>query len=194
MAPIGTTWSMNRDLGNSGCGLAAAIVGLPLEYRHGVSPVAPPGSFAEALLARAARVGADPADDEDTRSSKGLLVLISLLILPLSALWGLLYLAFGSPLGYVPFIYFAILAGAIAVFSRNGDFSMLLRVNQLDILLATTLSMIPLGGFVDAGGIGLWGVLAPLGALVFSDVRSAVRWFVAWLLLFLGCGVAGVIL
>jgi guanylate cyclase len=71
---------------------------------------------------------------------------------------------------------------------------MLLRVNQLDILLATTLSMIPLGGFLGAGGVGLWGVLAPLGALVFSDVRSAIRWFVAWLVIFLGAGTAGVIL
>jgi hypothetical protein len=59
--------------------------------------------------------------------------------------WALLYLAFGSPVGWVPLVYFAILAGALAVFSRTHDFPMLLRVNQLDILLAPTLSMIPLG-------------------------------------------------
>jgi guanylate cyclase len=159
-----------------------------------VNSVARPGPLAEALLARAARLGADPADDEDTRSSKGLLVLVSLLVLPVSVLWGALYLAFGSPVGFVPFIAFAILAAAIAVYARTRDFPMLLRVNQLDILLATTLSMIPLGGFLGAGGVGLWGVLAPLGALVFSDVRSAIRWFVAWLVIFLGAGTAGVIL
>ena len=159
-----------------------------------MNPVAPPGSFAEALLARAARVGADPADDEDTRSSKGLLVLISLLILPISVLWGALYLAFESPVGFVPLLYFAILAGAILVFSRTGNFPMLLRVNQLDILLAPTLSMIPLGGFLGAGGVGIWGVLAPLGALVFSDVRAGIRWFVAWLVMFMGSGTVGVIL
>jgi guanylate cyclase len=159
-----------------------------------VNSVARPGPLAEALLAGAARLGADPADDEDTRSSKGLLVLVSLLVLPVSVLWGALYLAFGSPVGFVPFIAFAILAAAIAVYARTRDFPMLLRVNQLDILLATTLSMIPLGGFLGAGGVGLWGVLAPLGALVFSDVRSAIRWFVAWLVIFLGAGTAGVIL
>ena len=109
-------------------------------------------------------------------------------------MWGVLYLAFGSPVGFVPLLYFAILAGAIAVFSRTRNFPMLLRVNQLDILLAPTLSMIPLGGFLGAGGVGLWGVLAPLGALVFSDVRAAIRWFVAWLVIFLGSGTAGVIL
>ena len=54
--------------------------------------------------------------------------------------------------------------------------------------------MIPLGGFLDAGGVGLWGILAPLGALVFSDVRSAVRWYVAWVVVFLGSGIAGELL
>ena len=39
--------------------------------------------------------------------------------------------------------------------------------------------------------LGLWGILAPLGALVFSEVRSAARWYVAWLVVFLGSGIAG---
>jgi adenylate cyclase len=51
--------------------------------------------------------------------------------------------------------------------------------------------MIPLGGFLDSGGVGLWGILAPLGALVFSDVRTAARWYVAYLVVFLGSGLAG---
>jgi hypothetical protein len=39
-------------------------------------------------------VGADPHDDEDLRARKALLILISVLILPVAALWGALYLAF----------------------------------------------------------------------------------------------------
>ena len=146
------------------------------------------------LTERLAHVGADPSDDEDLRARKALLVLISVLILPVSALWGTLYLAFGSPVGIVPLVYFGILLGAIAVFSRTRDFPWLLRVGQVDILLAPTLSMIPLGGFLDSGGVGLWGILAPLGALVFSDVRSAARWFAAWVVVFLGSGIAGEII
>jgi guanylate cyclase len=143
------------------------------------------------VTARLTLVGADPNDDEDLRARKGLLVLISVLILPVAALWGTLYLAFGSPVGVVPLVYFGILLGAIGVFSRTRDFPWLLRVGQVDILLAPTLSMIPLGGFLDAGGVGLWGILAPLGALVFSDVRSAARWYVAWVVVFLGSGIVG---
>jgi guanylate cyclase len=142
-------------------------------------------------MGRLALVGADPGDDEDLRARKALLVLISVLILPVAALWGALYLAFGSPVGVVPLVYFGVLLGAIVVFSRTRDFPRLLRVGQVDILLAPTLSMIPLGGFLDSGGVGLWGILAPLGALVFSDVRSAVRWYVAFLVVFIGSGLAG---
>ncbi len=143
------------------------------------------------LTARLALVGADPRDDEDLRARKALLVLISVLILPVAALWGILYLAFGSPVGLVPLVYFGVLLGAILVFSRTRDFPWLLRVGQIDILFAPTLSMIPLGGFLHAGGVGLWGILAPLGALVFSEVRSAVRWYVAFVVVFLGSGLAG---
>src|SRR5216110_2290328 len=96
---------------------------------------------AEHVTGRLTLVGADPQDDEDLRARKALLVLISVLILPVAALWGALYLAFGSPVGLVPLVYFGILFGAIAVFSRTRDFSTLLLVGQLDILLAPTLSM-----------------------------------------------------
>jgi adenylate cyclase len=146
---------------------------------------------AERVAARLARVGADPHDDEDLAARKALLVLISALILPVAALWGASYLALGSPVGVVPFVYFGILVSAIVVFSRTRDFPRLLRVSQADILLAPTLSMIPLGGFLNSGGVGLWGILAPLAALVFGDVRSACRWYVAYLIAFLGSGIAG---
>jgi guanylate cyclase len=146
------------------------------------------------VLARLAQIGADPQDDDDTRAGKALLVLISVLILPVALLWSILYLAFGSPVGWVPLGYFATLLAAIVVFSRTRDFGQLLRVNQVAILFAPTLSMIPLGGFLDAGGVGLWGIFAPFGALVFTDVRAATRWFAAWAVVFLGSGLAGELL
>ena len=156
--------------------------------------LASPG-FAETIVGRLAgrlaAIGADPHDDDDLRARKALLVLISVLILPVSLLWGSLYLAFGSPVGFVPLIYFAVLLGAIVAFSRTGDFEQLLLVGQIDILLAPTLSMIPLGGFLPAGGVGFWGILAPLAALVFSDIPTAVRWYAAFVVVFLGSGIAG---
>jgi guanylate cyclase len=146
------------------------------------------------VIARLARIGSDPHDDDDTRASKALLVLISVLILPIALLWAVLYLAFGSQVGWVPLAYFAVLLAAIVVFSRTRDFGTFLRVGQVAILFAPTLSMVPLGGFLDSGGVGLWGILAPLGALVFTDVRTAARWYVAYLVVFLASGIAGELL
>src|SRR3954469_9860332 len=82
---------------------------------------------------RVALVGADPRDDEDLRARKALLVLISVLILPIAAPWGGLYLAVRSPVGVLPLVYLAVLLAAIIVFSRTGNFARLLRVNQVDI-------------------------------------------------------------
>src|SRR5213082_270568 len=143
------------------------------------------------VRARLATVGADPQDDEQTRQRKELLVLTSVLILPIAVVWGSLYLIFGSPVGYVPFAYAVILLGAIIAFARTRNFALLLRVSLVDILLAPTLSMVPLGGFLPSGGVGLWGVLAPVGALVFSGPRAGLRWYVAYLAVFVTSGVAG---
>ena len=60
------------------------------------------GNVGDRVLERLARLGADPRDDEDMRAAKALLVLISVLILPVALLWSVLYLAFGSPVGWVP--------------------------------------------------------------------------------------------
>jgi hypothetical protein len=79
--------------------------------------VSPIRSVGDRVLARLARIGADPQDDDDTRASKALLVLISVLILPVALLWATLYLAFGSPVGWVPLAYFAILWGAKTLFT-----------------------------------------------------------------------------
>jgi adenylate cyclase len=141
-----------------------------------------------------ARIGADPEDDQELRQKKALLVLLAILILPVSVVWGTLYLAFGSPVGIVPFVYFAVSIGSLVVFARRRSFGLLLNVQLLDILLTTTIGQMLVGGFLPSGGVGLWGILAPLGALVFLKVRQAIRWFVAFLLVFLVTGILGELL
>jgi adenylate cyclase len=148
----------------------------------------------ESAIGRLAAIGSDPGDDEDARLSKALLVVIAVAILPIAAMWAVLYTTFAGPVGLSAVAYFVISLVSIAIFARTRNFGFLLRVQLLAILLAPTLSTIPLGGFLGSGGVGLWGVMAPLGALVFSDYRSAIRWFVAFLVAFLGSGIAGAVL
>lgn len=141
-----------------------------------------------------ARIGADPDDDQDLRQRKALLGLVALLILPVSATWGVIYLAFGHPAGFLPFAYFAASAASLAIFARTRSFRFLLVVQLVAILLAPTAGQMLTGGFLPSGVVGLWGILAPLGALVFLDVRHAIRWFVAYLTVFLATGIAGELL
>ncbi|MGH2475046.1 MAG: adenylate/guanylate cyclase domain-containing protein, partial [Candidatus Limnocylindrales bacterium] len=147
--------------------------------------------FAQPWLDRAARIGTDPRDDDDLRSRKALLVLVCVLILPISLVWGAIYLALGVMAGLIAWLYLAVSVVAIAIFSRTRDFEWLLRVELLDILFAPTISMAFVGGFVASGAVGLWGILAPLGALVFKGTRAGVRWFVAFVVVFLVSGIVG---
>jgi adenylate cyclase len=137
------------------------------------------------------RLGADPQDDEELRHQKALLVLLAVLILPVSVVWGTIYLAFGSAVGVLPFVYFAVSLGSLGVFARTRNFRLLLATQLLAILLATSLGQMLIGGFLASGGVGLWGILAPLGALVFLPVRRAIGWFAAFLVVFLITGIVG---
>ena len=147
--------------------------------------------FAAGLLDRAARVGADPDDTDEIRLRKALLVLVCILIMPISLAWGAIYLALGSTAGLLAWLYLTISVVAILVFARTRNVDWLLRVELLDIAIAPTISMAFVGGFVGSGAVGLWGILAPLGALVFDGARAGMRWFAAFVALFLGSGFAG---
>ncbi len=143
---------------------------------------------------RLGKIGADPADDNETRLRKALLVRIAVLILPISFLWAGLYLAFGAWSGSVALLYAAISILSIVLFSRTRNYRQFLSIQLWDILLAPTLSMIALGGFLPGGSPGIWGILAPLGALVFDGVRAGVRWFIAFVTVFLASGLIGIAL
>jgi guanylate cyclase len=148
----------------------------------------------DSVLARLATVGAAPGDDEETRLRKALLVLIAIVILPISGIWAVLYLWFGAWTGLIAVAYAVVSITSIAVFARTRDFELLLNIQLLAILLAPTLSMVPIGGWLPTGGVGLWGILAPLGALVFRGTGSGIRWFIAWVAVFLGAGIAAIVL
>jgi adenylate cyclase len=143
------------------------------------------------MAARLGMIGADPRDDEDLRQKKALLVLIAVLILPVDVVWGAFYLAFGSPVGILSFVYLAVSVGSLLVFAKTRSFIPFLVTQLLDVLLAPALAQMVSGGFLPVGGVGLWGVLAPLGALVFLEVRKAIGWFIGFVATFVLLGIVG---
>jgi len=151
-------------------------------------------AFLTSIAARFAGIGADPTNDDEERLRRALLVGIAALILPISLIWWLLYLYFGSWTGWLAFAYFLVSAASIARFSRDRNVDRFLWIQLTSILFLPTVSMIWLGGVLPAGGVGLWAILAPLGALVFRGVASGIRWYVAFLVTFIVTGVAGSVL
>jgi guanylate cyclase len=58
------------------------------------------------LAGRIARIGADPADDNDTRIQKSLLVLFSPALILAGIAWGVMYIALGeTTAGLIPLCY-----------------------------------------------------------------------------------------
>jgi len=105
-------------------------------------------------------------------------VLCSIFVLPPAVLWGLFYLAFGEPLAAaIPLGYSLLSAISIAVFALWREFRVLRAVELLLILALPFLLQETLGGFVPSSAVILWSMLCPFGALVFSTVRAASRWF-----------------
>jgi class 3 adenylate cyclase len=97
-------------------------------------------------------------------------------------LWLLIYWMLGPqfPVTY-PYLFQLALAGnvAIYIFSRNFD---LFRITQLSLFLFAPFAIQwSIGNFIAASGIILWGLLAPIGAILFFGVRESLAWFFAWL-------------
>ena len=148
-------------------------------------------SSAQNLLGRLALIGADPRDDRTCGPRQS----AARDHVPADPAHfrsvGRPVPAFGSPVGSVPNLYFFMLVGALVLFAYNHDFRALLVIGRIDILLAPTLSMIPLGGFLPRRRSRAMGHPGAARRTVFGAVRSAIRWYIAFLAVFVGSGMAG---
>lgn len=135
---------------------------------------------------RIRRIGSDPRDDDELARRKQFLVGVSVAIMPIAVVFTALYLAFGQPLAAaVPGSYAALSLVGIAVFARTRRFG-LFRTWELTLTLILPFALhVSLGGFVRSSAVVLWSLIAPLGALVYDDVRAAYRWFVAYVVILL---------
>jgi len=134
-----------------------------------------------ALRDRVLSIGADEADSSELRFRKRLLVGISLLILPVSFLWGCIYWAIGEEaVALTPWGYTAGSILSIALFARNRSFAFLRTAQLALILVAPALGMIMIGGLVDSSVVVVWSLLAPLGAVAFDRPVRAWPWFAAF--------------
>ena len=145
-----------------------------------------------AVLQAFSAIGAEPTDTEDVRLRKALLVATAVLVSVLAIFWGLVYIAFGEPLGgAIPLTYTVLSLGSVVVFTvtRRWDW---FRLAQLALMLILPFAlMVVLGGFIPSSVVAAWAFFAPLGALAFAAPREAVRWFLAYMALVALTGILG---
>jgi len=139
-----------------------------------------------------ATIGATPGETEDERLRHGLLVAVALAISVLAIFWGLVYIAFGEPLGgAIPLTYTVLSLLSIVVFTITRRYDVF-RMTQLSLMLVLPFALMAvLGGFTPSSVVALWAFFAPIGALAFATPREALRWLVAYFLLIVAVGVFG---
>ena len=133
------------------------------------------------LLITVENVGADPGDSEEIRIQKRMLVAVTGIVTVFAVVWGLVYWLLGEPkAGIIPLGYSVLTAINLVVFSRTKRYR-LFRTTQLLLLLILPFALqFVLGGFVGGSAVTLWGLMAPLGALVMQGRREAVAWMIAF--------------
>jgi len=143
-------------------------------------------SFLLGLAGRLTRLGADPADGEDLRLRKKLLVGSVFLIIPAGLVWGSIYAWLGEPLAAsIPFAYSILSLGSVFYFASARRYTVFRTTQLLLILALPFLLSLALGGIAASSGMIVWSFLCPAGAALFDEPRHAVRWFLAFLALVL---------
>lgn len=136
------------------------------------------------LLERLRTAGIDPSDSEELRLNKSLLMFATGLASVASMLWLVIYWSLGPQLSStLPFAFQILLATNLAIYIKWGNFDFF-RLSQLALFLFFPFVVQwSIGNFITASGITIWGLLAPVGAILFFGVREAFAWFIAYLFL-----------
>jgi adenylate cyclase len=126
--------------------------------------------------------GISPDDSEELQLKKSLLMLATGLVCVMSMLWLFIYWQLGPQFSTtVPFAFQLLLAGNLAVYLKTKNFD-IFRQTQLGLFLFMPfVAQWSIGNFITASGVSLWGLLAPIGAILFCGVRESIAWFAAYI-------------
>ena len=124
------------------------------------------------------------------RRKRRMTIELSLWIVIAGIMYNLVYVYLGYPAAItvsVVSIVATILNILVFYFSKNYK---LFKITQLVILVFFGfLDHVILGGFVDGSGVGLCAILAAMGALIFTDVRTARFFFILFVIGVIGVGI-----
>jgi guanylate cyclase len=127
-------------------------------------------------------IGALPDDSEDLRLQKRMLMTVALLGLFVGFGWGTVYWILGeTTAALIPGSYGVLTAVNILVYRRTKRYKVFRFTQMLFFLILPFALQLTLGGFVGASAVIIFGLFAPLGALVMQSRKVATRWMVAYI-------------
>lgn len=147
-------------------------------------------SHLQSFIERLRTGGIEAHDSEDERLNKSLLVFATGLVSVTSVLWLALYRSLGPQLSStLPFVFQLLLIGNLLLYILTGRFAVF-RTTQLGLFLFVPfIAQWSIGSFISGSGIVLWGLLAPIGAILCIGVRESLGWMIGYIFLIALTGV-----
>jgi len=152
--------------------------------------VAPPAIHNAGFVERLRTAGVEPGDSAELQLNKQLLMFATGLASAASMSWLTIYWAMGPQFSVTwPYLFQLAMAGNVVLYILMRNFNFF-RVSQLTLFLFAPFAIQwAIGNFISASGIVLWGLLAPVGAILFFGVRESLAWFFAWIFLIVLSGI-----
>ncbi len=152
------------------------------------SPGDPSHKFA--TRAQPAKLAAPASLSPEEKLSGDMLMLTTGFMMCAAALWLAVYWSMGYQYSTaIPLIFQGLSVITIGLwwkFRRLYTFAVI----QLGLILFTPFAMQwSIGNFVNASGVSLWGLMAPVGAVTVLGTRQSMPWFFAWLFMTVMAGV-----
>ena len=141
-------------------------------------------SYVSELLGRLRTAGVEPDDAEELRLKKQLLMFAMALTISVPIVWVAIYRLFGVNISAtLPILYLVLSLTNLAVYLVSRDFGRW-RLVQLGLFLFFPfVQQLSLGDFITASGYILWGLLAPVGAILLYNARDSIPWFFGYAML-----------
>ena len=141
-------------------------------------------SWLSNISARLRTAGVNPGDSEALQLKKQLLLLAMGLTTLAPMLWLLLYGLLGQQMSSaIPFGYQLLSLATLLLYLTNGNFD-LFRISQSALFLFFPFVLQwSMGNFDASNGIVMWGLMAPVTAVLLYSARESIPWFVAYVVL-----------
>jgi len=131
-----------------------------------------------------------PALSPEEQLSGDMLMLTTAFMMCAAMLWLAIYWSMGHQYSTaIPLVFQGLSAATLWAYWRYRRLYVFAMI-QLGLILFTPFALQwAIGNFVNASGVSLWALIAPVGAVTVLGTRDSVPWFFAWLFMTVMAGV-----